>query len=151
MGRWSHSVIEIPYSEQSTSVRKAYRENVLLVLQPGSSLPDICVACGRQASGNLIHRKFSEDRFTNPWWWLVPPTFDLVLTSIFARCYVFDFPFCRNHTPSALNLTPTRLDRRLAIFIGAPQELLDVLPRLPRDVADKNRTWLQRNCKWLYP
>jgi hypothetical protein len=144
-------MLEISYSEQSASVRSAYREGACLVLQIGSSLPDVCVACGNPAWGNVIHKEFDDRNL----WWALPTPIDVIYAiaqSIFGKRYVFDFPFCPNCSPGRFQLTPTRLDRRLAVFVGTSQSLLDLLPPLSPDVAAENsRIWIERQFRWLYP
>jgi len=53
-------MVEIIYSAQSATVKNAYREGANLLLLDGCSLPDICVACGNPASGNVERREFSK-------------------------------------------------------------------------------------------
>ncbi len=94
---------EISFSEQSPSVRNAYRDGAYLVLQTGSSLPDVCVACGNPAWGNLIHKEF-DDRDL---WWMLPTPINVIYVtaqSIFGKRYVFDFPFVRTVRRTAFNL-----------------------------------------------
>jgi hypothetical protein len=139
---------EILYTEQSGSTRNAYRENAKLVLLRGNSLPDVCVACGNPARGNVMRKKLPE---VSLWFWLSPPGFDFILDLIFAKRYVFEFPFCPNCPPGRFRLTPARLDEHLAIFVGTCQTLLDLLPPLPPDVAvEKNLTWFRRRFRRLY-
>lgn len=142
---------EISYSEQSTSVRNAYRDDAYLVLQTGSSLPDVCVVCGKPARGNLIHRGF-DDRDL---WWALPTPLDVIYIisqSLFGKHYVFDFPFCRDCPTGCFQLAPTRLDRRLAVFVRASPSLLSLLPPMPPDVAlERSRDWLQRKFRSLNP
>jgi hypothetical protein len=144
-------MFEISYSEQSASVRNVFRDGAYLVLEIGSSLPDICVACGNPAFGNVIHKEF-DDRDL---WWALPTPIDVIYViaqSIFGKRYVFDFPFCPNCPPGRLRLAPTRLDRHLAVFVRASQSLLNLLPPMPPDVAvERSRDWLQRKFRWLNP
>jgi len=144
-------MLEISYSEQSTSVRNTYRDDAYLVLQTGSSLPDVCVVCGNPARGNVIHKGF-DDRDL---WWVLPTPIDVIyviLQSLFGKRYVFDFPLCPECPPGCFQLAPTRLDRRLAVFVRAPQSLLSLLPPMPPDVAvERRRDWLQRKFRWLNP
>lgn len=142
---------EFLYNEQSGSTRNAYREGENLVLLLGSSLPDVCVACGNPARGNIMSKKFPQNDL---WFWLSPPPFDIIilaLISIFSQPYVFVFPFCPNCPPDRFRLKPARLDEHLAIFVGTCQTLLDLLPPVPPDVAvEKNLTWFRRKFRWLY-
>ena len=144
-------MLEISYSEQSASVRNAYRDGAYLVLQTGSSLPDACVVCGNPTRGNVFHKEF-DDRDL---WWVLPTPVDVIyviLQSLFGKRYVFDFPFCRDCPPGCFQLAPTRLDRRLAVFVRASQSLLSLLPPMPPDVAvERSRDWLQRKFRWLNP
>jgi hypothetical protein len=136
---------QISYSEQSASIRNAYRDGAHLVLLPFSSLPDVCVACGNQANGNVIRKVLPKTNL----WWLWPFPFE-VIQLIFGTRYVFDFPFCPNCPPERFQLKATRLDRHLAIFRGTSQLLLESLPNLPMDVAmEKNRTWFERKLRSL--
>ena len=143
------SMLEISYSGQSASVRNAYRDDAYLVLQTGSSLPDVCVGCGNPARGNVIHKGF-DDRDL---WWVLPTPIDVIyviLQSLFGKRYVFDFPFCRDCPPGCFQLAPSRLDRRLAVFVRASQSLLSLLPPMPPDVAvERSRDWLQRKFRRL--
>jgi len=144
-------MFEISYSEQSASVRNVFRDGAYLVLGIGSSLPDICVACGNPAFGNVIHKEF-DDRDL---WWALPTPIDVIYViaqSIFGKRYVFDFPFCPNCPLGRFRLAPTRLDRHLAVFVRASQSLLNLLPPMPPDVAaERSRDWLQRKFRWLNP
>jgi hypothetical protein len=144
-------MVEISYSAQSASVRNAYRDGAYLVLGTGSSLPDVCVACGNAASGNVIHKGF-DDRDL---WIVLPTPIDVIYAiseSIFGKRYVFDFPFCPDCPPDRFQLAPTRLDRRLAVFVRASQSFLNLLPPMPHDVAaERSRDWLQRKLRWLNP
>ncbi len=134
-------MMEIPFSEQSGAVRNAYRDRAFLVLQMGASLPDVCVVCGNPAAGNVVHKRFGPDFIY------------FVLQSAFGTRYTFDFPFCRSCIPPFVQITPirpTRLDEDLAVFRGASQSLLNLLPPMPPDVAaERSRGWLQRKFKWL--
>jgi hypothetical protein len=66
---------EIVYSAQSATVKNAYREGADLLLLDGCSLPDICVACGNAACGNVERTQFSK---ASPWFYLLPPVLDLI-------------------------------------------------------------------------
>ena len=146
-------MMEMPFSEQSGAVRNAYRDHACLVLQIGASLPDVCVACGNPAGGNVVHKRFGPPDL---WWVMLPPLTDFIYfifqTALGTR-YTFDFPFCRSCNPPLVQLTrirPIRLDEQLAVFRGASPSLLNLLPPMPPDVAaERNRGWLQRNFKWL--
>jgi hypothetical protein len=143
-------MMEIPFSEQSAVVRNAYRDHAFLVLQMGASLPDVCVVCGNPAAGNVVQKRFGP---LDLWWVLVLPLWTHVLQSALATRYTFDFPFCRSCIPPLVQLTPIRpirLDEGLAVFRGASQSLLNLLPPMPADVAaERSRGWLQRKFKWL--
>ena len=134
-----------PYSEQSALVRNAFSAGHELVLRVGSSLPDVCVACGGRAWGNVEKKEFEAIA-----WWLLPSPFDIIQL-LFGTRYVFTFPFCPNCSPENFQLKPVRLDSRLAVFTGASKQLLDLLPPMPPDVsAEKKNSWLQRHFRWLY-
>jgi hypothetical protein len=86
----------------------------------------------------------------------LPPLTDFiyfVLQSALGTRFMFDFPFCQSCIPSLVQFThirPIRLDEDLAMFRGASQLLLNLLPRMPPDVAaERSRGWLQRKFKWL--
>jgi hypothetical protein len=143
-------MMEIPFSAQSGTVRNAYRDRAFLVLQMGASLPDVCVICGNPAWSNVVHKGFDN---RDLWWWL-PPWIDLtyfILHSALGTRYTFDFPFCPNCSVSLVrNFYPIRLDEDLAVFRGASQSLLNLLPLMPPDVAaERSRGWLQRKFQWL--
>jgi len=145
-------MMEIPFSEQSGAVRNAYSDRAFLVLQMGASLPDLCVVCGNPAAGNVVHKRFGPPDL----WWVLPPFTDFiyfVLQSILGTRYAFDFPFCRSCIEPRVRFTPIRpirLDEDLAVFRGASQSLLNLLPPMPPDVAaERSRGWLQRKFKWL--
>ena len=76
-----------------------------------------------------------------------------VLQSTLGTRYTFDFPFCRSFIQPLVQFTPIRpirLDEDLAVFRGASQSLLNLLPPMPPDVAaERSRGWLQRKFKWL--
>jgi hypothetical protein len=146
-------MMEIPFSEQSGAVRNAYRDRAFLVLQMGASLPDVCVVCGNPAAGNVLHKRLGSPDL---WWVLLPPLINFihfVSQSAFGTRYTFDFPFCRSCIPPLVQLTRIRLirlDERLAVFRGASQSLLNLLPLMPPDVAaERSCGWLQRKFKWL--
>jgi hypothetical protein len=143
-------MIEISYCKQSGVVRSAYRDGNYLVLEIGSSLPDVCVACGSPASGNVTHEHFGN---TELWWALPTPidVFYLIANWIIGKRYLFDFPFCPNCPPACFELKPTRLDKHLAVFAGASRRFLDLLPLMPPDVvAERNLNSLERKFRWLY-
>jgi len=144
-------MMEIPFSEQSGAVRNAYCDRAFLVLQMGASLPDVC-AVRQSGSGQRGPQKVRSPDL----WWVLPPLTDFiyfVLQSAFGTRYTFDFPFCRSCIPPLVQLTPIRpirLDEDLAVFRGASQSLLNLLPPMPPDVAaERSRGWLQRKFKWL--
>ena len=133
------------YSEQSASVRNAYCAGHDLVLRVACSLPDVCVACGSPAWGNVEKKEFEPMG-----WWLLPTPFDIIRLLLSTR-YVFAFPFCPNCGPEHFQLKPVRLDSHLAVFTGASKRLLDSLPPMPDDVAaEKNCSWFERHFRWLY-
>jgi len=141
---------EIPFSAQSGAVRNAYRDRAFLVLQMGASLPDVCVVCGNPAWGNVVHEGFGNRDL----WWVLPPWIDFtyfILQSALGTRYTFDFPFCPNCSQSLIQkFSPIRLDEDLAVFRGASQSLLNLLPLMPPDVAaERRRGWLQRRFQWL--
>jgi hypothetical protein len=87
-------MLEISYSEQSSaSVRNTFRDDAYLVLQIGSSLPDICVACGNPAFGNVIHKEF-DDRDL---WWVLPTPLDVIYV-ISQSAELICQEFCSWHT-----------------------------------------------------
>lgn len=107
---------EIIYSAQSATVRNAYREGADLLLLDGCSLPDICVACGNPALGNVERKEFSR---SSPWFYALPLFLDLVAMLAFRNKFLFAFPSCPNCPPQRLRLRPVRLDRRLVVLRGA--------------------------------
>jgi hypothetical protein len=130
------------YGEQCGSVRKAYRAGHEIVLEPGCSLPDICVGCGSPAFGNIVKREFEPVG-----WWLLPTPFDF-LRLWFGTHYVFAFPFCPVCALEQFQLKPVRLDSRLAVFSGGPQRLFDALPSMPAGTQkEKERSWLRRTFR----
>jgi hypothetical protein len=138
---------EIVYSAQSATVKNAYREGADLLLLDGCSLPDICVACGNAASGNVERKEFSK---LSPWFLALPLGLDLVAQLILTNKFLFAFPFCPNCPPERLRLTPVRLDRKLVVLRGASQRVLDWLPPPPPEVAaERHQPWLQRKFRWL--
>jgi hypothetical protein len=140
--------MEQRYSKSLAVSRNAYRDGKNLVLQPHSSLPDVCIACGGPACGNSLHKALPE---LTHWWYLLPPGLDIISQLMFGKRYLFDFPFCPNCPPDRFRVSAVRLDKYLAVFRGASESLLDSLPGLPPDVAEeKNRTWFQRKFRWLY-
>ena len=145
-------MMEIAFSEQCREVRNAYRDRAFLVLQMGAPLPDVCVVCGNPAAGSVIHKRFGLPDL----WWVLPPLTDFiyfVLQSAFGTRYTFDFPFCQSCIPRLAQFTairPIRLDEELAVFRGASQSLLNLLPPMPPDVAaERSRGWVERKFKWL--
>ena len=146
-------MMEIPFSGQSGAVRNAYRDRTFLVLQMGASLPDMCVVCGNPAAGNVVRKRFGPPDL----WWVLPPWVDFtyfILQSALGTRYTFDFPFCRSCIPTFVQFTrirPIRLDEDLAVFRGASQSLLNLLPPMPPDVAvERSRGWLERKFRWLW-
>ena len=84
-------MMEIPFGEQSGAVRNAYRDRAFLVLQMGTSLSDVCVACGNPSAGNMVHKRFGPPDLC----WVLPPLTDFIyfgLQSAFGTRYTFDFP-----------------------------------------------------------
>ena len=137
---------EIIYSAQSTAVKNAYREGADLLLLDGCSLPDICVACGNPASGNVERKEFST---LDPWFYALPPVLDLVAL-ILTNKFLFAFPFCPNCPPDRLRLTPMRLDRKLVVLRGASERVLNLLPPPSPEVAsERKRSWFQPKFAWL--
>jgi hypothetical protein len=138
---------EIIYSAQSATVKNAYREGADLLLLDGCSLPDICVACGNAAWGNVERKEFSK---RSPWFYALPLGLDVIAELILTNKFLFAFPFCPNCPPDRLRLTPVRLGRELVVLRGASQRVLDQLPPPPPEVAaEKERSWLQRKFRWL--
>ena len=139
---------EIVYSAQSAIVRNAYREGADLLLLDGCSLPDICVACGNPAYGNVERREFSK---SNPWVYGLPFALDIIVGLIFTKTFLFAFPFCSNCPPDRLRLTPVRLDRDLVVLRGASEGVLGRLPPPPPEVAaERNSSWIQRKFRHLH-
>ena len=138
---------EIVYSAQSATVKNAYREGADLLLLDGCSLPDICVACGNAAFGNVERTQFSKPSL---WFYLLPPVLDLIAQLSLTRTFLFAFPFCPNCPPDRLRLTPLRLDRELVVLRGASEGVLGRLsPPPPEVAAERNRPWLHRKFGWL--
>ena len=138
---------EIIYSAQSATTKNAYREGADLLLLDGCSLPDICVACGHPASGNVERKEFSK---LSPWFLALPLGLDLVAQLILTNKFLFAFPFCPNCPPERLRLTPVRLDRKLVVLRGASERVLDMLPPpSPEVAAERKRSWFQRQFAWL--
>jgi hypothetical protein len=138
---------EIIYSAQSATVRNAYRDREDLLLLQDSSLPDICVACGNAACGNVQRTKLSQ---LSPWFFALPLGLDLLALLILTDKFVFDLPFCPNCPPDRLRLKPVRLDWELVVLRGASERVLELLPAPPPDVAaERKRSWLQRKLRWL--
>ena len=138
---------EILYSAQSGIIRNAYRAADELLLVQDCSLPDVCIACGKAANGNVERTQFPE---MNPWFWILPTGIDLLALLIFNKKFVLDFPFCPNCPPGALRLRlrPVRLDWELIVVRGASERLLELLPAPPPDVAaERKRSWLQRKFR----
>jgi hypothetical protein len=139
---------EIPYTAKSATARNAYRDNAYLVLQMDCSLPDVCVACGQPACGNVIHKEFSSRLL----WWLLPPLFDfiyLILQEVLGNRYLFDFPFCPKCPPDRFRLKPIRLTGVIAIFEGACQPFLDSLPFSSSGAGETRPHWVERKFRWL--
>lgn len=139
---------EIQYTVKSAEVRNAYRDGAYLILQRECSLPDVCIACGQPAWGNVIHLEFKPRLF----WWLLPPLFDfiyLVLQEILGKRYVFDFPFCANCTADRFRLKPIRLTGVLAFFEGVCQPFLDLLPPSSPGAGEMPLYWFERKFRWL--
>ena len=139
---------EIPYTVKSAEVRNAYRDGANLVLQMDCSLPDVCVACGQPAWGNVIHKEFNSRLL----WLLLAPLFDfiyLALQEILGKSYAFDFPFCPNCPLDRFQLKPIRLTGVLAIFEGACQPFLDLLPFSPPGAGETRPYWFERKFRWL--
>jgi hypothetical protein len=95
---------KILYSAQSDTIRNAYREGDELLLVQDCSLPDICVACGNPAYGNVERKEFSR---LNIWLFILPFGLDL-LQFFLADKFVFDFPFCPNCPPDAAHADSPR-------------------------------------------
>lgn len=146
MGPWSgesNAVIDKTYTQPCASVRNAYPFGGELVMQPGCSLPNVCVACGRPAWGNLEKKEFPGIEYDLS-------SLFAILYLIFGTNYIFQFPFCPNCEPDRFQLKPTRLDRHLAVFVGAAMRFLEALPAMPDEVAsERNLTWFHRKFRWL--
>ena len=138
---------EIVFSAQSATVRNAYREGADLLLLDGCSLPDICVACGNPALGNVERKEFPK---LNPLFYVLPLFLDLAAGLVFRNKFLFAFPFCPNCPPERLRLRPVRLDRKLVVLRGASQRVLDWLPPPPPEVAaERHQPWLHRKFRRL--
>jgi hypothetical protein len=140
-------VADLHYASVTAPIRNAYCGSLQLVVQPGASLPDVCIVCGSATCGNVLQKSFPKIS----WWFLLPSVLDFVVYLI-AGMYLFDFPLCSNCPPKRVRLIPTRLDHHLAVFYGASNRFLASLPPIPADVAtEMNRSWLQRTFRWMYP
>ena len=142
---------DIVYTSSGTKVRDVYRDNHRLIVRRGAVFPDICIACGKPAWGNVTHREFSGFSV----WFLLPNGLGLLADSIFGKRYHFDFPFCPSCPPDRLQLRTVCLNTHLAIFMAHisafPSTFMDRLPSIPPEVAEEvNRPWLQRTFRWLY-
>ena len=130
------------YSVPHRTVENAYRDGQQLVLQPQVSLPDVCINCGNSAYGNIVHKKFPDQRYL----WVLPTPLALLagILYLFMDRYLFDFPFCANCSPG-FPLTAVRIDENLAVFNGANARFLDALPPItPAVASEKNREWIDR-------
>jgi len=138
---------ETPYAVKPAAVRSAYCDGAYLILQMHYSLPDVCVACGQPAWGNVTHREFKPRLL----WFVLPPPLDyiyLVLQEVLGKSRVFDFPFCPNCPPCRFGLKAIRLTNGLAIFEGACKAFLDVLPRPVSRIAEPRPNWFER-IRWV--
>ncbi len=136
----------IAYTIAGPTVANAYRDGQQFVLQPRATLPDICVACGNSACGNVSHKKFPDSRYL----WVWPTPLDLIayFLYLFVDKYFFDFPFCPNCPQNRFLLASVRIDDDLAVFTGASQRFLESLPLITPDVAsEKNREWIERKFR----
>ena len=136
----------ITYTIAGPTVENAYRDGQQFVLQPSATLPDICVACGNPAYGNVSHKKFPDSGYL----WVWPTPLDLIayFLYLFVDKYFFDFPFCPNRTSGGILLTSVRIDDNLAVFKGASQGFLESLPLItPEVVSEKNRDWIERKVR----
>jgi hypothetical protein len=140
-------VREITYTSKSLPAQKAYRCGQELVVLPGASFPDICVACGKPAHGGLIHREFYD---LGDLWFMLPNVLKLV-AYVLRKQYLFEFPFCANCPSGPFHLVKMRCDDHLAAFTGAHQVFIDSLPFASLDlVEERNQGWLQRRFRWLF-
>ena len=138
---------EISYSAQSATVKNAYRQGNDLLLLDGCSLPDICVACGNPAYGNVERKEFSKP---NPWIYLLPMVLHVIADLTLTKTFLFAFPFCPNCPPDRLRLTPIRLNRDLVVLRGASEGVLSRLPPPPPELAQPNRSWLHRKFRLTF-
>lgn len=135
---------EIQFSKQTGAIRNAYRNGDELLLLYACSLPDVCVACGKPAYGNVEHKGFLQFGF---WWYILPPVLDF-LALLLNRRFLFEFPFCSKCPPGAIRFIRARVDEEMAVFRNVPREVLDLLPEAPLDVmAERNRSWIERNMR----
>ena len=140
-------MVEITFSAQSATVKNAYRDGSDLLLLDGCSLPDICVACGNAAYGNVERTEFSK---RSPWTYVLPIFLDVIAHLILTKKFLFAFPFCPNCPPDRLRLTPVRLDRNLVVLRGASEGVLGRLPPPPPEVtAERESPWLHRRFRRL--
>jgi hypothetical protein len=134
----------IKYTIVGPTVENACRDGQQFVLQPCATPPDICVACGNPAYGNVLHKKFPDNQYL--WLWPTPLEIIAYFLYPFVDKYLFDFAFCSNCTGSLL--ASVRIDDDLAVFKGASQRFLESLPLITTEVAsEKNRDWIDRKFR----
>ncbi len=131
-------------SKDQTS-RGAYRDSKELVVRPGAQLPDTCIACGKKAWGNLIHKDLPEVTV-----WLLLPSILGPMANAAAK-FRFAFPFCPNCPPEGPYFTAKRVDKHLAVIHVSCGAFLEAFPPMPPDVAaEKNLSWFRRRFRWFH-
>ena len=97
---------------------------------------------------HVIHKEFNSRLL----WWLLPPVIDFIYVTVqevLGKRYSFDFPFCPNCPPDRFRLKPIRLTSVLAIFEGACQPFLDLLPFSAPGPGETSPHWFERKFRWL--
>lgn len=138
---------EIVYTATGEPPQKVYRDGWQVVMRIGAILPQVCIGCGSPTAGRVLRREFSKEKI-----WSHLGSLGYVLDFFLRESYIFDFPYCRYCiVADRFSARTIRLDKYLAVFENIAILFLDSLPVLPPDVAaEKRRTWIERELRWLF-
>jgi hypothetical protein len=113
-----------------------------LIMFREASLPDICVACGTPAHGNIYRAQFEP-------YHKVFALYEIVYWAVGTR-YIVDFPFCSICTSENFDIHTSRIDGNVGFFQGVSHTFLRLLPSIPQELAaELEGTWTQRAMRWL--
>ena len=133
---------EVFFEPRVGRIENAYLgQSADLVMCREASLPDVCIACGTPAGGNIYRAEFEPYRYPS---WHIPIFYDVAYWIAGSR-YVVNFPFCSICKPEDFDIHARRINEKFGFFGGVSSTFLKLLPRIPLELAvELEGTWVQR-------